>query len=239
MGETKGEIVNLRRAPKRKRAPRHPRKRSLTGRNSAASAPGATPPIKRAYWKKSASRRIGVRPLQATIRPIRAKPPPAQRPPLILSGRKPEVSLRAERFAKRTQWKRATGELSRRTSNPRALQDARAPSCRAFPADQSNSRPGHTYPFIARLTRAYLNFEVKDAPKAGGLRRSRSLSSKFRYAFLPPSDEWVLLRGELVLKPYDPSSLICSSNQVRSCFHTALSGESNIKRAMIDWPCRK
>ena len=149
-----------------------------------------------------------MRPLQATIRPIRAKPPPAQRPPLILSGSKPEVSLRAERFAKRTQWKRATGEkperLSRRTSNPRnALQDARAPSCRAFPADQSNGRPGHTYPFIARLTRAYLNFEVKDAPKAGGLRRSRSL------------------------------------NQVRSCFHTALSGESNIKRAMIDWPCRK
>ena len=144
----------------RKRAPRHPSKRPLTGRNSAASAPGATPLIKRAYWNKSASRRIGVRPLQATIRPIRAKPPPAQRPPLIPSGRKPEVPLRAERIAKRTQWKRATGEkpegLSRRTSNPRnALQDARAPSCRAFPADQSNGRPGHTYPFIARLTRAY------------------------------------------------------------------------------------
>ncbi|MGH6856550.1 MAG: type II toxin-antitoxin system HicB family antitoxin [Methylocella sp.] len=31
-------------------------------------------------------------------------------PALILSGRKPEVPLRAKRFAKRTQWKRATGE---------------------------------------------------------------------------------------------------------------------------------
>jgi len=31
-------------------------------------------------------------------------------------------------------------------------------------------RLARKYPFIVRLTRAYLNFEVKDAPKARGLR---------------------------------------------------------------------
>jgi hypothetical protein len=30
--------------------------------------------------------------------------------------------------------------------------------------------------------KAHLNFELKDAPKARGLRPSRSLTSKFRYA---------------------------------------------------------
>jgi len=58
-----------------------------------------------------------------------------------------------------------------------------------------SGRPGHTTPFIARLTRAYLNFEVKDALKARRLRRSRSLSSKFRYAFLPLSEEWIFPRN--------------------------------------------
>ena len=54
--------------------------------------------------------------------------------------------------------------------------------------------PGHSFPFITRLTRAHLNFEVKDRdgrrPRAFGA----SLSSKFRYAFLPPCDEWIFLR---------------------------------------------
>jgi hypothetical protein len=74
--------------------------------------------------------------------------------------------------------------------------------------------PGHTFSFIARLTGAYLNFEVKDgAPisavaemgindrnragpisKRRRLRRARSLTSKFRCAFRPPSDELVFPR---------------------------------------------
>jgi len=43
--------------------------------------------------------------------------------------------------------------------------------------------PGHTYPFISRLTRAYLNFEVKGAPKARGLRPSVILEFKIRIRF--------------------------------------------------------
>jgi hypothetical protein len=43
--------------------------------------------------------------------------------------------------------------------------------------------PGHTFPFIARLTRAYLNFEVKDAPKARRLRRSTILEFKVQIRF--------------------------------------------------------
>jgi hypothetical protein len=39
-------------------------------------------------------------------------------------------------------------------------------------ANQGGGRSGHGFPFIARLTAAYLNFEVKDAPKARGLRPS-------------------------------------------------------------------
>jgi hypothetical protein len=43
--------------------------------------------------------------------------------------------------------------------------------------------PGHTIPFIGRLTRAYLNFEVKDAPKARRLRRSMILQFKVQIRF--------------------------------------------------------
>ena len=45
------------------------------------------------------------------------------------------------------------------------------------------ARPGQTFPFIARLSRAYLNFEVKDAPKARGLRPSLILEFKFQIRF--------------------------------------------------------
>jgi hypothetical protein len=38
--------------------------------------------------------------------------------------------------------------------------------------------PGHSFPFIARPSRAHLNFEVKDAPKARGLRPSMILEFK-------------------------------------------------------------
>jgi hypothetical protein len=44
-------------------------------------------------------------------------------------------------------------------------------------------RPGHTIPFIARPTRAYLTFEVKDAPKACGLRPSQILEFKGQIRF--------------------------------------------------------
>jgi len=44
-------------------------------------------------------------------------------------------------------------------------------------------RPGRTTPFIARLTRAHPNFEVKDAPKARGLRPSQILEFKIRMRF--------------------------------------------------------
>jgi hypothetical protein len=78
------------------------------------------------------------------------------------------------------------------------------------PAVVSAGRPGQTSPFIARQTRACLNFEVRDAHRsrlsprpASTMSKSemsdfdwraasggrRSLSSKFRYAFLPPCDE--------------------------------------------------
>jgi hypothetical protein len=43
--------------------------------------------------------------------------------------------------------------------------------------------PGHTILFIARQTRAYLNFEVKDAPKARGLRPSMILEFKVQIRF--------------------------------------------------------
>jgi hypothetical protein len=36
----------------------------------------------------------------------------------------------------------------------------------AGPTGERQGRPGHTTPFIARLNRAHLNFEVKHAPKA-------------------------------------------------------------------------
>jgi hypothetical protein len=48
---------------------------------------------------------------------------------------------------------------------------------------QGNGRPGHTFPFIARLIRAYLNFEVEDAPKARRLRRSTILEFKVQIGF--------------------------------------------------------
>jgi hypothetical protein len=94
---------------------------------------------------------------------------------------------------------------------------------RDLPLPIRNGRSGHTIPFIAQLTRAYLNFEVKDAPKARGHSKSdlfdfdtpkcrsrqkprsvpsRSLSSKLRYAFLPPSEEWITSRESREVKPH-------------------------------------
>jgi hypothetical protein len=54
-------------------------------------------------------------------------------------------------------------------------------SCGAFAGVMAS--PGHTGPFIARLTRAYLKFEVKDAPKARGLRPSLILEFKVQIGF--------------------------------------------------------
>jgi hypothetical protein len=44
-------------------------------------------------------------------------------------------------------------------------------------------RQARENPFIARLTRAHLNFEVKDAPKARRLRRSMILEFKVQMRF--------------------------------------------------------
>jgi len=45
------------------------------------------------------------------------------------------------------------------------------------------SRPGHTTPFIARLTRAHPNFEVKDGPKGRRRWRPTVLEFKIRMRF--------------------------------------------------------
>jgi len=45
-----------------------------------------------------------------------------------------------------------------------------APRTRVGAMSDQGLRLARKYPFIVRLTRAYLNFEVKDAPKARGLR---------------------------------------------------------------------
>jgi hypothetical protein len=45
------------------------------------------------------------------------------------------------------------------------------------------ARQARENPFIARLTRAHLNFEVKDAPKARRLRRSMILEFKVQMRF--------------------------------------------------------
>jgi hypothetical protein len=50
-------------------------------------------------------------------------------------------------------------------------------------ATEDDGRPGHTFPFIARLTRAYLNFEVKDGAKRRRLRRSMILEFKVQMRF--------------------------------------------------------
>jgi hypothetical protein len=57
----------------------------------------------------------------------------------------------------------------------------------AGPTGERQGRLGHTTPFIAWLNRAHPGFEVKHAPKAAVC---GFLRSKFRYAFLPPCDEW-------------------------------------------------
>jgi hypothetical protein len=54
-----GEIVNLRRARKGKARATASKEAAPTGRNLAALARGATPPIKHANWKKSALKDTG------------------------------------------------------------------------------------------------------------------------------------------------------------------------------------
>ena len=50
-------------------------------------------------------------------------------------------------------------------------------------ANQGSGRSGRSFPFIARLTAAYLNFEVKDAPKARRFRRPGVLEFKVETSF--------------------------------------------------------
>lgn len=50
-------------------------------------------------------------------------------------------------------------------------------------------RSGRTSPFIARQTRAHLNFEVKDLRRPEAARVWRVLEFIVRYAFLAPCDE--------------------------------------------------
>ena len=63
------------------------------------------------------------------------------------------------------------------------LQNVDAPNTLVRPHLDDIGRPGHAIPFIARQTRAYLNFEVKDAPKARGLRPSAILEFKAQIRF--------------------------------------------------------
>ncbi len=131
-------------------------------------------------------------------------------------------------------------QTSVRRGDPAALSSGL--DARSLSPIKETGRPGRAFPFIARPTRAYLNFEVKDRDRRRRRAFGASLSSKFRYAFWPLSDEWVFprhARGELIPKPYGLSSLICPSNLARSFFQTALSGVSFVKRTIISWPCRK
>jgi hypothetical protein len=54
---------------------------------------------------------------------------------------------------------------------------------KARPISKINGRPGRTFSLIARPTGAYLNFEVKDAPKARSLRPSTILEFKVPIRF--------------------------------------------------------
>src|ERR1019366_1331653 len=64
-----------------------------------------------------------------------------------------------------------------------------------FAAERESKQPPRPHQPIHRTPDpSVYELEVKDAPKARGLRPSRSLSSKFGCAFLPPRDEWIFQR---------------------------------------------
>jgi hypothetical protein len=54
----------------------------------------------------------------------------------------------------------------------------------SHPIDGRSGHPGHTFPFIARQTRAHLNFEVKDLrrPEAARLWRVLEFKPQIRFS---------------------------------------------------------
>src|SRR5208337_2892583 len=68
--------------------------------------------------------------------------------------------------------------------------------------------------------KAYLNFELKDAPKARGLRPSRSLTSKFRYARVSRAMNWAVWPGP-PFAPHEPTESRIHEGETKRLFENA------------------